>query len=96
MLLGNPFSGATSAPEMLPRPWGEIGQWLPPGAGATLLRSVSYFGGARSGGSWTVLAIWAAAGLSLVVVSAARRPGHSPAQDRVGKTADAAANPARS
>ena len=76
MLLGNPFSGMTAAPEMLPRPWGEIGQWLPPGAGSTLLRSVSYFGGARSGGAWAGLAIWAVAGLALVVVSAARRrPG---------------------
>jgi hypothetical protein len=25
MVLGNPFSGATSAPEMLPGPWGQIG-----------------------------------------------------------------------
>jgi hypothetical protein len=89
MLLGNPFSGATSAPEMLPRPWGEIGQWLPPGAGATLLRSVSYFGGARSGGAWAVLAIWAAAGLALVLVIGC-------AHGRGGKSAEFAENPARS
>jgi hypothetical protein len=71
MLLGNPFSGAASAPELVPGAWGTFGQWLPPGAGATLLRSVGYFDGSRSGGSWTVLGSWAAIGLMLVAVSAA-------------------------
>ena len=65
MLVGNPFSGAGSAPEMLPGAWGMVGQCLPNGALATLLRSVAYFGGARSAGPWTVLAVWAAAGLLL-------------------------------
>jgi hypothetical protein len=71
--LGNPFSGATSAPELLPAPWGAIGQWLPPGAGATLLRAVEYFGGARSGQPWAVLAGWALGGLALVALSGRRR-----------------------
>jgi hypothetical protein len=70
--LGNPFSGATSAPELLPRPWGTIGQWLPPGAGATLLRAAGYFDGARAGQPWAVLAAWAGAGIALVALSAAR------------------------
>jgi hypothetical protein len=65
MLVGNPFSGAGSAPELLPGAWGMIGQCLPNGALATLLRSVAYFDGARSAGPWTVLAVWAAAGLLL-------------------------------
>jgi hypothetical protein len=69
--LGNPFAGATSAPELLPRPWGTIGQWLPPGAGATLLRAVEYFHGARAGGPWGVLAAWAGGGIALIMVSAA-------------------------
>ena len=77
MVLGNPFSGAASAPEMLPRPWGQLGQWLPPGAGATLLRSAGYFGGARSAGLWATLAIWAAAGLALVALSAPRTGGRA-------------------
>ena len=80
MVLGNPFSGAASAPEMLPRPWGQIGQWLPPGAGSTLLRSVGYFGAARSAGLWATLAIWAAAGLALVALSAARLRGRASTQ----------------
>ena len=69
--LGNPFAGATSAPELLPRPWGTIGQWLPPGAGATLLRAVEYFHGARAGEPWAVLAAWAGGGIVLIMVSAA-------------------------
>ena len=69
--LGNPFAGATSAPELLPRPWGTIGQWLPPGAGATLLRAVEYFNGARAGQPWAVLAAWAGGGIALIMVSAA-------------------------
>lgn len=73
VLLGNPFSGAGSAPEMLPGAWGLVGQCLPNGAVATLLRSVCYFGGARSAGPWTVLATWAAAGLLLVLAARPRR-----------------------
>src|SRR6266511_2383115 len=40
-LVGNPLSGVTSAPELLPQPWGAVGQLLPPGAGGTLLRAVA-------------------------------------------------------
>ncbi len=43
---GQPLSGLTSAPEMLPAGWGQLGQLLPQGATATLLRSTAYFGGA--------------------------------------------------
>ncbi len=81
LVLGNPLSGATSAPEMLPAPWGQIGQWLPPGASATLLRAVGYFNGARAGLPWAVLAAWAGTGLALVAFSAARRPGSAARED---------------
>ncbi len=60
MLVGNPFSGVTSAPELLPRPGGAFGQLLPPGAGGSLLRSVAFFDGAASGRPLGVLAAWAA------------------------------------
>ena len=46
LLLGNPLSGLTSAPELLPSGWGALGQWLPQGATATLLRSTAFFDGA--------------------------------------------------
>ncbi|MEW2352755.1 hypothetical protein [Spirillospora sp. NPDC029432] len=80
LLLGNPLSGATSAPELLPQPWGDLGQLLPPGAAATLLRSVAFFDGAGAGGALTVLLAWAAAGLLLLGAGALRgRRGEAPA-----------------
>ncbi|MEU0582786.1 ABC transporter permease [Streptomyces sp. NPDC006132] len=68
MLLGNPFSGASSAPQMLPEPVGTIGQWLPPGAGTTLLRSVAYFDGAAATGPALTLTWWAVLGLCAVLL----------------------------
>ncbi|MFI2632454.1 ABC transporter permease [Streptomyces collinus] len=85
MLIGNPFSGATSAPQMLPEPAGAIGQWLPPGAGTTLLRSVSSFDGAAATGPALTLAWWAVLGLGAVLLGSslrARRTGSEPAADR--------------
>jgi hypothetical protein len=66
-VLGNPLSAVASAPELLPQPWGQLGQLLPPGAGATLLRSTTYFDGAGgTAAAWT-LAAWAASGLALLL-----------------------------
>ncbi|KOU63406.1 membrane protein [Streptomyces sp. MMG1533] len=73
MLLGNPFSGATGAPRMLPEPVGTIGQWLPPGAGTTLLRSVSFFDGAAATGPALTLTWWAVLGLGAVLLGGALR-----------------------
>ena len=50
VLLGNPFSGVATGPEMLPEPAGALGQLLPPGAGGNLLRSTGFFDGAAAGG----------------------------------------------
>lgn len=66
MLIANPISGATLPREFLVGSWGEIGQWFPPGAGATLLRNLSYFPDADSLQSWLVLAGWAVAGLLIL------------------------------
>ncbi|MFJ9154317.1 ABC transporter permease [Streptomyces sp. NPDC102270] len=74
MFLGNPFSGAASAPHLLPEPVGTIGQWLPPGASATLLRSVSFFDGAAATGPVLTLTWWAALGLGAVVLGNALTP----------------------
>ncbi|MER8223045.1 ABC transporter permease [Streptomyces sp. NPDC094143] len=84
MLLGNPFSGASSAPQMLPEPAGAIGRWLPPGAGTTLLRSVSYFDGAAATGPALTLAWWAALGLGAVLLGGtlrSRKRAGAPAAD---------------
>ncbi|MBM7442333.1 ABC transporter permease [Streptomyces sp. HB132] len=74
VLLGNSFSGVTSAPEMLPEPVGAIGQLLPPGAGGSLLRSVAFFDGAAVGTAAPALAAWAALGLVAVVIGGRRKP----------------------
>jgi len=66
VLIGNPFSGVTSAPELLPAPVRVIGQWLPPGAGAELLRSTAYFGGHGATAPLTVLIVWSVLGLAAI------------------------------
>ena len=72
-LLGNPLSGLTSAPELLPQPWGALGQLLPPGAGGTLLRSVAFFDGAGGATAAWVLGAWAGGGLLLAAVTSRSR-----------------------
>ncbi|WP_082097364.1 hypothetical protein [Demequina silvatica] len=72
VFLGNPLSGLTSAPEMLPQPWGAIGQLLPPGATGTLLRNVAFFDGAAIAEPVAVLLGWAAFGAILLVVAGLR------------------------
>lgn len=71
-VLGAAFSGASSAPEMLPTPWGGLGQLLPPGAGVTLTRSTLYFDGAGGDRAAAVLAIWAVAGITLLIIGRGR------------------------
>ncbi|MBB3035777.1 hypothetical protein [Hoyosella altamirensis] len=71
-LIGNPLSGVAVAPEMLPGSWGTVGQFLPPGAGADLLRSVSFFDGVGLAQPTLVLAFWGVAGLLLILVGVLR------------------------
>lgn len=78
VLLGNPWSGVTSAPELLPEPVGAIGQLLPPGAGGTLLRSVAFFDGSGAGTAVVTLSTWTVLGL-LVVTLAGLRGRETPA-----------------
>jgi hypothetical protein len=79
LLLGNPLSGLNSAPEMLPSGWGTLGQWLPQGANATLLRSTAFFDGAGATSAIVVLTCWALAGATLIVFAAVRRRRFVPA-----------------
>jgi hypothetical protein len=71
-LVGNALSAVGAAPELLPQPWGEVGQWLPAGAGGTLLRSVAYFDGAGGAAALAVLSAYAIGGLLLVLVGRAK------------------------
>jgi hypothetical protein len=70
LLLGNPLSGLNSAPEMLPSGWGTVGQCLPQGATATLLRSTAFFDGAGATTAIAVLTCWAVAGAVMIVIAA--------------------------
>jgi hypothetical protein len=71
-VIGNAWSAASSAPELLPRPTGAIGQLLPPGAGSNLLRSTGFFDGAAAGAHVAVLATWVLLGLAALTAAAAR------------------------
>ncbi|TQM00687.1 hypothetical protein FB559_6404 [Actinoallomurus bryophytorum] len=66
VFVGNPFSGVSAAPELLPQPVGWIGRFLPPGAAAELLRSSAFFGGNGAAEPAIVLSVWAGCGLLLI------------------------------
>lgn len=68
VFVGNAFAGTSSAPELLPDVPHRIGQWLPPGAGNELLRSVAFFHGHGSTHSIVVLGVWSVAGILAVLV----------------------------
>ncbi|MFI1814902.1 ABC transporter permease [Streptomyces sp. NPDC020422] len=65
MLIGNPLSGTSTAPEMLPGWSGTLGQLLPPGAGGRLLRSTAFFEGHGATHSVLVLTAWLVFGVAL-------------------------------
>jgi hypothetical protein len=69
LMLGNPASGVASAPELLPTPWAEVGQLMPPGALGSALRGTGYFDGAGALFAVVVLLAWAALGVALVALS---------------------------
>ncbi|WP_052492480.1 hypothetical protein [Leucobacter komagatae] len=72
ILLGNPLSGLTTATELLPSPWGGIGQWLPPGATGALLRNVGFFDGSTALLPALALAAWALLGAGCYALGAWR------------------------
>ncbi len=74
LLVGNPLSGVAVPPEFVPAPWGAVGQWFPPGAGASLLRDLAYFPAADATFPWLVLGGWALVGLALLLTSREKRP----------------------
>jgi len=87
LLVANPIASAAAPWQMLPAPWGAIGQWMPPGAAASLLRSHSYFPQAGTAALWVALVGWVALGLVLATVGhfkdtgAATRAAIEEAQD---------------
>lgn len=89
MLFANPISGAAMPREFLPGAWGQIGQWFPPGAAATLLRDVSYFPQADASFSWLVLGAWTVGGLFLSVLGHFRTAGGAESDDLAAHEDDA-------
>ncbi|MEX3507475.1 hypothetical protein VVR85_08485 [Corynebacterium sp. LK2590] len=71
MLFANPLAGTMAPKEFVAGDWGALGQHLPNGATATLVRSVNYFPSAPIGQPvWTLLA-WIAVGVCLLGVGMA-------------------------
>lgn len=68
MFIGNPIASLQSPKEFLAGAWGDIGQFLVPGASRTLLRDLSYFPGAPMTMQWWVLIGWFVLGIALILV----------------------------
>jgi hypothetical protein len=87
VLVGNPLSGMASAPELLPKAAGAIGQLLPPGAGGQLVRSTAFFDGNGAVGPVSVLVAWSLLGLAAIAIgaAAARRRPAAPAPAAAGR-----------
>lgn len=84
MLVGNAWSGASAAPELLPAPASFIGRLLPAGAFGQLARSVGWFDGAGAAAHVAVLLGWQAVGLALILRSAPKQAPAPAAQSEPG------------
>jgi hypothetical protein len=67
LVIGNPASGGSSAPELLPGFWRDLSQLLPPGAAITAMRDVVYFHGHGMTQAVLVLCAYAILGAAVVV-----------------------------
>jgi hypothetical protein len=79
LVIGNPASGGSSAPELLPGFWRELSQILPPGAATTAMRDVVYFHGHGMTPALLVLGIWAILGAATVITVNTLRARTKPA-----------------
>jgi hypothetical protein len=84
LVIGNPASGGASAPELLPAPWREVSQLLPPGAAATAIRDAVYFQGHGMTHAFLVLGLYASLGaavaLAVPILRARTRPAGAASQ----------------
>ena len=69
LVIGNPASGGSSAPELLPGFWRTLSQILPPGAAVTSMRDVVYFHGHGSTHELIVLAAYAVLGAAVAMIA---------------------------
>jgi Protein of unknown function (DUF3533) len=68
LVIGNPASGGSSAPELLPGFWRTLSQILPPGAAVTSMRDVVYFHGHGSAHALIVLAVYTVLGAAVAMI----------------------------
>jgi len=73
VVLGNPSAGGAYQAPLLPAFWRTISTALPNGAATDTVRRIVYFGGHGITGHLVVLAVWAAAGV-VVALLTSRRP----------------------
>jgi hypothetical protein len=73
VVLGNSSSGGAVSPPLLPRPFAFVSQWLPSGATVTSLRDAVYFGAYQHVQPIAVLAVWATALFTAMLVVSHRR-----------------------
>jgi hypothetical protein len=78
IIIGNPASGGSSAPEFLPGFWRALSQALPPGAATTALRDVVYFHGHGATRELLVLGAYAILGASVALIVYALRSRSTP------------------
>ena len=69
LVIGNPASGGSSAPQLLPGFWRSVSQILPPGAAVTSLRDVVYFDGHGAAHALIVLAAYAVLGVGVAMTA---------------------------
>jgi hypothetical protein len=69
LVIGNPASGGSSAPELLPDFWRTLSQVLPPGAAVTSMRDVVYFHGHGSTHALFVLALYTVLGAGVAMIA---------------------------
>jgi hypothetical protein len=83
VIVGNPLSGIATSFRLLPAPWGELGQWLPTGAGGTLLRTAAYFPGASVWAPLLILLGWAVLGAVGVIFGRTNAAHPAPASAQI-------------
>jgi hypothetical protein len=74
VVVGDPSAGGSTAPQLLPSPWRDISQALPPGAAVTAIRDVVYFQGYGAARALITLGIYAVAGAIAAVIVHRLRP----------------------
>jgi hypothetical protein len=79
LVIGNPASGGSSAPELLPGFWRDLSQLLPPGSAITAMRDVVYFQGHGMTQALLVLGIYIVLGATVALTVNAVRARARPA-----------------